>query len=50
MKIRPLEAELFHADRETDRRTAMTKQIITFPNFANVPKMLEINSNILQQV
>ena len=34
MKIRLVEAELFHADRRTD----MTKPIIAFLNFANAPK------------
>jgi hypothetical protein len=34
MKIRPVGAELFHADRRTD----MTKQVVAFRNFANVPK------------
>ena len=34
MKIRPLEAELFNADRRTD----MTKLIVTFLNFSNEPK------------
>jgi hypothetical protein len=34
MKIRPVDAELFHADERTD----MTKLIVTFRNFANLPK------------
>jgi hypothetical protein len=34
MKIRPVGAELFHEDGQTD----MTKLTITFPNFANAPK------------
>jgi hypothetical protein len=34
MKIRPVGAELFHADRRTD----MTKLIVAFRNFANAPK------------
>jgi len=34
MKILPVEAELFHADRRTD----MTKLIVAFRNFANAPK------------
>ena len=41
MKIRPVGAELFHADR-TDRRTDgrrdMTKLIVAFRNFANALK------------
>jgi len=34
MKLRPMEADLFHADRRTD----ITKLIFTFRNFANAPK------------
>jgi len=34
MKILPVGAELFHADRGTDT----TKLIVAFRNFANVPK------------
>ena len=34
MKIRPVGAELFHADG----RTYMTKLIVAFRNFANAPK------------
>jgi len=34
MKIRPMGAELFQADRRTD----MTKLIVDCRNFANVPK------------
>jgi hypothetical protein len=33
-KIRPVGAELFHADRRTD----MTKLIVAFRNVANAPK------------
>jgi hypothetical protein len=36
MKIRLVGAELFHADRRTDRD--MTKLIAAFRNFANAPK------------
>jgi hypothetical protein len=38
MKIRPVGAELFHADIQTDRRTDMAKLIVAFRNFANAPK------------
>jgi len=38
MKIRPVRAELFNADRETDRQTDMTKLIVVFRNFAKAPK------------
>jgi hypothetical protein len=36
MKIRPVGAELFHADRQTD----MKKLIVACGNFANTPKDL----------
>ena len=39
MKIRPVGAEFFNADRQADRRTDMTKLIVAFCNFANAPKM-----------
>ena len=42
MKIRPLGAELLHADGRTDGRTDrptdMTKLVFTFRNFANAPE------------
>jgi hypothetical protein len=34
MKIRPVGAELFHADGQTDT----TDLTVAFPNFANAPK------------
>jgi len=37
MKIRPVGAELLHADRRTD----MTKLTVAFRSFANVPKIVE---------
>ena len=40
MKIRPVGAELFHADRRSDGQTHMTKLMAAFRNFANVPKNL----------
>ena len=46
MKIRPVLAELFHADGRTDGETDghdMTKLIIVFRNFANAPKKGEIH-------
>jgi hypothetical protein len=39
MKIRPVGAELFHADGLTDRQD-MTKLTVAFRNFANAPKKL----------
>ena len=38
MKLRPVEAELFHADKRTGGRTDMTKLIVAFRNSANAPK------------
>jgi hypothetical protein len=42
VKIRPVEAEVFHADTNTDRQTYeqtdVTKLAVTFRNFANAPK------------
>jgi len=40
VNIRPVAAELFHADRRTDREIDMTKVIITFRNFLNLPKKI----------
>ena len=34
MKIRPLDAKLFHADGWTDGQTGTTKLTVAFPNFA----------------
>jgi len=38
MRIRPVVAELFHADRRTDERTKKTKLILAFRNFAKASK------------
>jgi hypothetical protein len=38
LKIHPVGAQLFDADRETEGQTDMTKLIIAFRNFANAPK------------
>jgi hypothetical protein len=38
VKILAVGAELFHADRQTDRQTNMTKLIVTFRNFVTAPK------------
>ena len=37
-QICPVGAESFHADRQADGRTDMTKLIVAFRNFANTPK------------
>ena len=42
MNIRPVGAELFHADRWTD----MTKLIVAFSNFANAPKRKDAKLHI----
>jgi hypothetical protein len=38
MKIREVEAELFHAHERTDEQTDMLKLIVIICNFANAPK------------
>jgi hypothetical protein len=44
MKIRPVGAELFHADQrtdgQTDKRAGITKLIIAFRNYSNAPKSI----------
>jgi len=40
MKICPLEAKLFHADRRTEGQTDMTMLIVAFRNFASACKRL----------
>ena len=40
MKIRPVEAELFHADSRTDEQADMAKLLVAFSNFANAPKIV----------
>jgi len=40
MKICPLGANLFHADRRTEGQTEMTMLIVAFRNFANACKRL----------
>jgi len=42
MKIRPGEAEMFHADGRAD----MTKLVDTFRNFTSAPKRNILNGNI----
>jgi hypothetical protein len=45
MQIRPVGAELFHADRQTDRqrRTAM-KLTVAFRNFGIAPKKMHVEN------
>jgi hypothetical protein len=40
MTIRPVGAELFHMDGETDGRTDMRKLLVAFRSFAKGPKIL----------
>ena len=51
IKLRPLEAELIHAERQTDGRTDvqtdMTKLVVAFRNFANAPKNCKHQLHIL---
>jgi len=39
MKIRPVAAELFHANGRTDGQTDVTKPVVAFCNFANAPNI-----------
>jgi len=46
MKIRPVGAELFRADRQTDRQTdMMMKVIISFIRFAKAPSETRVAKN-----
>ena len=47
IKIRPVEAELFHADGRTDGRTGRTKLIAAFGNFV---KALKKGSNEMMTI
>jgi len=38
MKIRPVGAKSFHADRQMHGRTDMTKLIVAFCDFAKAPR------------
>jgi hypothetical protein len=53
MKIRPVGAELFHADRPREQRDT-TKLIVAFRNFAKAPKIVEfgnyVRSNYVKMV
>jgi hypothetical protein len=40
IKIRPVGVEVFRADGRTNRRKDMTKLIVAFRSFANVPKII----------
>jgi hypothetical protein len=38
VKIRPVRAELFHTDEQTEGQTEVTKLKVDFRNFADAPK------------
>ena len=42
MKIRPVGAEVFHADKLTDGRADMTTLTVAFWNFVNAPNYNKI--------
>ena len=46
MKIPPVRAELFCADRQTDRQTNVSKLIVAFRNFVNAPKTVQTEYEI----
>ena len=47
VKIRPVKVELFHADRQADRRIDMTKLIVAFRNFSNAPKNIRLQNSFI---
>jgi hypothetical protein len=49
MKIRPVGAELSHADRQTDGRTDLTQLIVAFRNFAKAPQKKSTFSRIYNE-
>jgi hypothetical protein len=38
MRVCPVEAKLFHVDRQTEGQTELTKPLVAFCNFINMPK------------
>jgi hypothetical protein len=44
MKIRPVGAELVHADGRTEGRTDTTKLLVAFRNLANAPETQSVNA------
>ena len=41
-----MEAELFHADRRTNRQKDMAKLIVAFSNFAKAPKTVKLGDKL----
>jgi hypothetical protein len=52
MKIHPVGAELFCADKQTEthRRTDLTDLIVAIRNFANVPKFIPVSTLLMNQI
>ena len=46
MKIRPVAAELFHADGRTDRQTDMTQLVVASGNFARNSKSISPQNDL----
>jgi len=46
MKIHSMGAALFHADKETDRRSTVMVKLQSFHNFAEVPKNVSLGSGM----
>jgi len=47
MKIRPVGAQLFHVDGQTDRKTGMTKLIVAFRKFSSVSTKGRLHNKVL---
>ena len=45
MKIHPVGAQMFHAERQLDRRMDRKKLIVAFCNFVNAPKNTYIHAH-----
>ena len=50
MKICTVEADLFHAEGQTDGQTGTTKIIFAFRNFANAPKKAIMSLNAIKRL
>ena len=50
MKLSPVEAEMFHADRRKDGQTDMTQLIVAYRNFLNAPKMISVGHSSITRI
>jgi len=50
MKIHPVTAEFFHANRQTDRQTDIKKLIVTFRHFAKAPIFNPVHTTHLNSI